>query len=195
MRPSTRLGVGSNARRDVEDVCPVHLLFCSTRVSDLSFSRSVAGPHVVHCHSIRRVLPDGSLGPSAMVHGLPNWSRYRRSSTNHAIHGRRGTRHIRHRVNLPPRRSPLFYQLPQRDEAMAVVEGCVLVMVGFDMVVLHDTKEERTVSEVDHSTDISNMNRCIYSPSLVVAAPLIAFQGEPRANANPTAPSCRCSTT
>jgi hypothetical protein len=73
---------------------------------------------------------------------------------------------------------------------MAVVEGCVLVMVGFDMVVLHDTKEERTVSEVDHSTNISNMNRCIYSPSLVVAAPLIAFQGEPRANANPTAPSC-----
>jgi hypothetical protein len=66
---------------------------------------------------------------------------------------------------------------------VAVVEGRVLVVVGSEWVVLYDTEQGRTVSEVDHSSDMVNVTQCLYRPSLVplpepVARPLPLCCGE-----------------
>lgn len=58
---------------------------------------------------------------------------------------------------------------PMCGQAMAGLEGDMLVVVAFGWVVLYDMKEKRTVSKIDHGDIFAHVWRCIHRESLVPA--------------------------
>jgi len=66
-------------------------------------------------------------------------------------------------IHLPPRQIP---ELQPSDEAQAIMEGGLLVLVGASWVALHDVVAKTAVSRVDYSQEIGNVCRCLYRTSL-----------------------------
>ncbi|RLM80003.1 hypothetical protein C2845_PM12G01650 [Panicum miliaceum] len=123
----------------------------------------LAGPHP---HHLRAFDMGGTLAVSAVTQASLRMDVWALESDGEAWARRL-------RIDLPPRRIPEFQP---SDEAVAVLEGGLLVVVGDGWVALHDVEAKRAVSRVDYSQEIGNVCRCLYRTSL---APLQGPRAQP----------------
>jgi hypothetical protein len=125
-------------------------------------------PHPHHHHHLRAFDMEGTLAVSAVVGPSQGRSPPLRMDVWARECGGGGGGDAwchRLRIDLPPPRR--VRELQPTYEAVGVVEGGLLVVVGAGWVTLHDVKGRRTVSAVDWSGEIGNVCRCLYRTSLV----------------------------
>ena len=109
-----------------------------------------------HTHDLRAFDMGGTLTVLTVTLGLPSMDIWALESDGVAWARRL-------RIDLPPRQIP---ELQPSDEAQAILEGGLLVLVGAGWVALHDVVAKTAVSRVDYSQEIGNVCRCLYRTSL-----------------------------
>ncbi|KAG2603918.1 hypothetical protein PVAP13_4NG018881, partial [Panicum virgatum] len=119
-----------------------------------------------HTHHLRAFDMGGTLAVSTVTLGSPSMDIWALESDGVAWARRL-------QIDLPPRQIP---ELQPSDEAQAILEGGLLVLVGAGWVALHDVVAKTAVSRVDYSQEIGNVCRCLYRTSL---APLPRPRAQP----------------
>lgn len=118
--------------------------------------RLIPRPPLTRRHYLRVFDMEGTLAVSAVEEGSLRMDVW-------ALEAGAAAWARRFRIDLPGQRMREFQP---SDQAVAVVEGGLLVVVGARFLLLYDVKERRMVSRVCYP-EIGNVSRCLYRASLV----------------------------